>query len=232
MNKTMVLAACTVLILFPFSSPLCGQATKGTRAAAIQVLRDGGTLHDAALAAGGYYKGNEAVLRDWVSHRDLKSLGRDSSVVIIGTALRNVCQLTRDGRKVQTVYTVRVEESLKGLFREGDLVTVVLPGGMYGWPDGTTVKMSTPQFPKMVNGFRYALYLGGSKRAAGRLEAGEEERFFPVGNSEGVFQLANDGTVVAFADSPPLDEHNVSKFKWKSHQEFVDDARRSVRDDQ
>lgn len=197
--------------------------TNQQQAVADSVVQNGGTLHDAAIAAGGKYRTLDVDGDGWVDYGTLKSLARDSDLIVVGTPIENVCDLSNDGKAIRTYYKVRVEDSFRGGHKSGELITVVLPGGMYTWPDGATVKISTPRFKRMVNGNRYLLYLAGRQN-----KKRDAPDYFATGGSQGLFELKNDGSVQPHAYS----EHPLKRIHWKDQHEFLEAVRASTNDNQ
>jgi hypothetical protein len=181
------------------------------------LARRNGTLHDAAKAVGGRYVTNAVNLDGWIEYADVKAIGRDSSVVVIGTPVDNICKLTADGKDIQTLYQFRVEEGLKGRFKQGDTLTVALPGGRVSFDDGYVAQVNTPHFKRMVNGERYLLFLRGKRN---------DETFTSTGGSQGIFELRADGTV-----GPHARTQAIAKNAGRTQQEFIEEARHSIGED-
>lgn len=114
------------------------------------------------------------------AYATLNELAGRSSAVIIGTPQENVCRLSPDGKSVTIDYKVSVSHVYKGGLKEGEVVTVSLPGGVAVLDDGTRVEVKTPWFKKMQGGKTYALFLGP---VDGR------EAFAPAGGPQGVFEI-------------------------------------------
>ena len=122
------------------------------------------------------------------AYQGLNELAANSSAVVIGTPQDNVCRLTPDGRSITIDYRVSVRHSYKGGLKEGDTITVSLPGGAAVLDDGTRVEVQTPWFKKMQDGKTYALFLSDGGRAD----------FKPTGGPQGVFEIpvTREGRVV------------------------------------
>ncbi len=208
------------LAVFLLAVPgLLAQMTRQQRAAADEVFSRGGSLHEVAQAAGGRYIDNWTNMAGWVEYLSLKKLARASELVLIGTPLENICKLSADGRYLFTSNQVRVEEGIKGQFKTGDTITVVLPGGKFTWDDGTTVQINTPDARKMVNGLRYVLYL---------LRKPDTQEFAATGGPQGIFELSTDGKVKAYAKP---ETHTLAKeMSGRTHREFVDAVLRGVQE--
>ena len=111
---------------------------------------------------------------------DLRGLANRSSAVIIGTPQRNMSTLSPDGRSITIDYQVTVRHVFKGALREGDTVTVSLPGGQVRFDDGSVAEIQTPWFRKMLDGSTYALFLR---------EDGRRGAFVTTGEAQGVFEI-------------------------------------------
>jgi len=188
-----------------------------------RVLQQGGTLHDAALAAGGAFSASYWHNSGWTTFSDLKGIVKASNIIVIGNALDNVGRLSKDQRDIQSVYTIRIERVMKGgHLRPGENINIITPGGRVSFPDGTMATLRYSNFPRMLNGGRYLLFLL-------RSENGE---YYPTGSQNGIFELKSDDTVIPFARAKvdPL-----SKFRGISHavlEAKVDDEIRSTAEEQ
>jgi hypothetical protein len=181
-----------LFILLTLVLVISSVSAQSARQRGAQVLSNGGTLQDAAREARGHYVGTGGG-SSFFEYPTLHDLAKHSHTIVTGTAITNVCQLSADGRDVYTAYSFRVDEKIKGSgIHPGDMITVDLPGGRVSFPDGSTAQINTPQFPRMVNGNRYVLFLQ---------ERGKSASFTPVGGPQGVFELRTDGTIFAHARS-------------------------------
>jgi hypothetical protein len=182
----------TILILVLITISICASAQSGRVQGQLKLV-EGGTLQEAAKAAGGHFVGSVGPTSGFLSYQDLHQLAKYSKFIMIGTAVTNVCKLSEDERSIYTSYTFRIEEPLKGgEWKPGDTVTVNLPGGRVSFPDGSTAQLNIPSFRRMVNGNRYLLFLGGREKVQG---------LRPLGGPQGVFELRDDGSILAFANS-------------------------------
>lgn len=139
----------------------------------------------------------------------LKSMVAASESIAIVTTDSNVGKLSEDGKVVRTFYRARVEEVLKGHVKTGANITVSLPGGKVGYPDGTTAEVFTPWFRKMVNHKRYLLFLSGKPTS---------DSFTTTGGPQGVFEIAADGSLVSHSG---LANDVMRQYAGKSNQGFV-----------
>lgn len=208
----------TAVLALILSGPMGLSQTPHQRGRA--ALDGGGTLHEAAIASGGTYIAAMTTNNGWLAFDDLKDLTRVSKIVVIGTPVENVARVSSDGKAVSTYYQIRVERRLKGKFGEGDTLRVALPGGKVRFDDGTTAQINTPDFPKMINGNRYLLYLNPAESNP----SGAPD-LVPAGGSQGIFELKADGKVLPFARSgiDPL-----GKYAGAEQAAFVDRAEGAV----
>lgn len=132
-----------------------------------------------------------------------------SESIVIVTTESNVCKLSDDGKVVRTFYQARVEDVLKGHVKTGRDITVSLPGGMVGFPDGSTAEVQTPWFRKMVNNKRYLLFLTGKPTS---------DSFTTTGGPQGVFEIAADGGLRSHSG---LANDVMRQNAGKSNQAFV-----------
>lgn len=148
----------------------------------------------------------------------LSDLARNSSAVIIGIPQENVSALSPDGRSITIDYKVRVMYVYKGAAREGDIVTVSLPGGRVGFDDGSTAEIRTSWFKKMMDGKAYALFLTATPRPG---------IFVTTGEAQGLFEVpkrAEDGMIVQ-AHTGLLNDP-VAKYHNGDAREFFKELRR------
>lgn len=73
-----------------------------------------------------------------------------SETVVLGRVLKNVGVLTFNGHSVGTHFTVHVERALKGL--PDKTVHVLVPGGRFGFPDGTWAQVNVRNFAPPSDG--------------------------------------------------------------------------------
>jgi len=188
--KLFALAAVAALVV---AAALAVKSGAAKRQAAVLSARSGAgaAAAPAAPAAGN----DDRLLKEkakgsgrYVGHEDnkapaypgLSELAGHSAAVIIGTPEENLCRLTPDGKSITIDYKVSVRHAYKGDLREGETVTVSLPGGVAVLDDGTSVEVRTPWFKKMQDGKTYALFLS---------EDAVRGTFVPTGGPQGVFEI-------------------------------------------
>jgi hypothetical protein len=145
--------------------------------------KDSRTLQEKAKRGGGKLVSN-LDFNTAVKQSSLANMVAASESIAIVTTESNVCRMSDDGKVIRTFYRARVEEVLKGRVKAGRNITISLPGGMVGFPDGSTAEVQTPWFRKMVNNKRYLLFLTGNPKS---------DSFTTTGGPQGVFEIGADG---------------------------------------
>lgn len=140
-----------------------------------------------------------------------------SESIVIATTDSNVSKLSEDGRVIRTLYRARVEDVLKGHVKPGGNITVSLPGGKVGFPDGSTAEVQTVWFKKMLNHRSYLLFLTGKQNA---------DTFIPTGGPQGVFEIPADGSGVLSHSG--LGNDVMRQYAGKSTQSFVKEIKRAI----
>lgn len=153
-------------------------------------------------------------------YSELSGLAGDSTAVIIGTPQTNSSRLTPDGMSITLDYRVKVEYVYKGALREGDLVTVSLPGGMVKFDDGSTAEVRTSGFRKMQDGKTYALFLTPKGGA-----------FVPTGGAQGVFGIPTTSLTRAVQVHVLVPNDPMFKYHEADVKDFLKELRKSVRKD-
>jgi hypothetical protein len=111
---------------------------------------------------------------------DLEQLATHSGAVLIGTAQKNVCRLSPDGRRSTIDYSVNIEYVLKGNNKAGSTITVSLPGGLVAFPDGSSAEIRTPWFKKMHEGATYLLFLNDAAGAGSYVTTGQAQGVWEI----------------------------------------------------
>jgi hypothetical protein len=121
----------------------------------------------------------------WKQARDIKTLAKSSSFIILGRAAWNVCKLSQDGDQITIDYGVKVSDVIKGNVKPGINLAVSLPGGMVRFADGTSAEFRTPTFRKMNKGRTYLLFLSMDNKRGGIL--------VPTHGPQSIFEVSLDG---------------------------------------
>jgi hypothetical protein len=111
-------------------------------------------LHEAARANGGTY-GYDINISGRGRARSVQQLVDLTSLIIVGTIQAAEPQ-ERPHARIETVYSVRVSETVKGDARS--VVKVRVPGGRLTFPDGTVAEIRTPGVA-LRTGNAYVLFL-------------------------------------------------------------------------
>lgn len=188
------------------------EAKDRERQSVIEAMRRGG-LREAARIKGRHVVSDR--VRGEAIYADLEALASHSDVVVVGTAVQNVCQLTPEGDNITTNYEVRVDQTFKGAVKRGGAVRVGLPGGMVQFEDGTSAEVRVPGFRKMEDGKTYVLFLSEQKNRPGFFEV--------VGGPQGLFELSADSVTVK-SHGRPIDVV-ASKYKDKDQRAFLKEVR-------
>jgi hypothetical protein len=133
----------------------------------------------------------------------LSQLVKASSHIVIGRAESNLCSLSTDGKTINTLYKVKVQESFKGNLKSGKFIKVALPGGMYKFSNGTIVEIKTPWFKKMDHGQTYILFLNFHEQAEG---------YIPTGGPQGIFKLPTDNRYSLIEAHASNDKYSLKRY--------------------
>jgi hypothetical protein len=117
---------------------------------------------------------------------DLGDIARAASAIVRGTVVDVRCDWADNRRRVETIVTLRVSESLKGDMR--GLVSVKVPGGVLGRYRSITIGA-----PSFRQGEEVVLFLGAAPPALP----------YVIGLGQGVFRVQRDGRTGATAVTPP-----------------------------
>jgi hypothetical protein len=117
---------------------------------------------------------------------DLGDIARASSAIVRGTVVDVRCDWADNRRRVETIVTLRVSESLKGDMR--GLVSVKVPGGVLGRYRSITIGA-----PSFRQGEEVVLFLGAAPPALP----------YVIGLGQGVFRVQRDGRTGATTVTPP-----------------------------
>ncbi|HEU4765815.1 MAG TPA: hypothetical protein VFS77_00535 [Pyrinomonadaceae bacterium] len=178
--------------------------------------KDPRTLQEKARRGGGKLVSN-LDFNTSAQKASLKDVVSGSQLVVIATTESNVCRMSEDGKTIRTLYQVHIEEVLKGQGQPGRKITVGLPGGKVGFPEGGTAEVQTPWFKKMLNNRRYILFLSGKP---------DGKSFVPTGGPQGVFEIPADGTGVLSHSG--LSKDAMHQYAGKSRQVFVNEIKNAM----
>ena len=148
----------------------------------------------------------------------LTKMVQASESIVVVTTVSNVCKLSEDGKVVRTFYRARVEDVLKGHVKSGGEITVSLPGGKVGFPDGSTAEVQTVWFKKMLNNKRYLLFLSGKPTS---------DSFTTTGGPQGVFEIPADGSGVLSHSG--LANDVMRQYDHKSATSFLSEIKQALK---
>ncbi len=157
---------------------------------------------------------------DTSTYVDLATLANQSNSIVIGTPQQNVCNVSSDGRDITIDYQVNLKYVYKGTQREGDTITVSIPGGIAKFPDGTSAEIRTPWFRKMSQGATYLLFLN---RVAG------SSSFKTTGEAKGVFEIPTDSDNRNIRIHTGISEDPIHKYQNMNVIEFLKEIRKAVK---
>lgn len=127
-------------------------------------------LHKAARANGGRFTSEDYVPPRAAGAPNLATLAKISSLIICGKVISSHTELVSDGREIDTVYTISVDQVLKGA-DPGKEIILDKPGGRYAFPDGTEATQ-IDELSKMLDKHTdYVLFLQ-PQLAWGKIPAG------------------------------------------------------------
>lgn len=142
-----------------------------------------------SLREGARHRGHKVLTarpKNLRKYDNVAKLVRDSTAIVVGRPEQRASQLRQPAEDfVDTDYQVRVTEVLDGQPRAGETITVVTPGGVVQFPDGSSAEVRMPEFwrdPQV--GKNYVFFL----RQKG-------EKFLLVGGPQGLFEITARGGV-------------------------------------
>ncbi len=133
----------------------------------------------------------------------LEDLLKHSDVVLVGATVRNRAWLTEDQRSVRSVFRVNADRVLAPK-RSAELsVDVIIPGGRFGFGDGTWAQENTPGFLWPSKGELYIWFLRKATRderalvgTDGRPISDRAQLYSPVSGPMGVIHLTHQSSIV------------------------------------
>jgi hypothetical protein len=163
-------------------------------------------LFESGLRGAASMTGSVSVRRPVMTDSSVLSLDQlvhSSDVIVVGPTVRNRAWLTEDGRSIRSVFTVQVDSTLKINGRAHSLVQVIIPGGRFGFPEGTWAQENTPGFLWPSQSQNYIWFLRRATRQEGALFGNNQARFavtadvyVPVAGPVGVIWLTHPSGIV------------------------------------
>jgi hypothetical protein len=156
------------------------------------------TLHQKARRAGGRL---QEILKEEaaVPSTTIRDLAANSPDIVIGQVLARRGHLAPDGRSVRTDVVLKVQQTVRGDSRPGQLITIAIPGGTFRFSDGTTARQYLEHYRPARDQERYLFFLRRS--STGLIVRGDVAYEWAVG-PQGQFELnfAEDQVVPAILD--------------------------------
>jgi len=166
------------------------QDPKQRRIAIREAMTKQDGMHQAAKINGGNFYLSWSYSYGWFLFQTLESLAETADIGIVGTPISSEYKLADNGSSIITEYKIKVEEAIQGKVRYDDVVTVDLPGGRVVFDDGAVAEVEMSNFPRLITGHSYVLYLIVPQTLT---------TYQPLGGPEGIFELKTDGKVLPFA---------------------------------
>lgn len=135
----------------------------------------------------------------WTQPLNKRALVNESKAIVIGEAISNICLLSQNSSVVETVYTFRVNEAIKGNLSVGETIKIALPGGLVPQADNSMLLVNTPGFKKMKNNSTYLLFLKEKPR----------QEFSSVRGPQGIFEFINSSSAIPYSNY--ADKNNRNK---------------------
>lgn len=155
----------------------------------------------------------------------LNELSRLSPHIFVGRAVSNVSRLTSEGRSVETVFNVQVLDVLKGDLSIGEMVQIAVPGGRYGFPDGTFAQVNVIGFRRPRNGYRYLWF---AQREDTRGERLGRASFVPMFGPLGMYELPDREDVFVYPSGMPTSRFAITVIRLQMNADmFVERVRAS-----
>ena len=147
----------------------------------------------------------------------IETLASTSAVIIVGKPLSSSSSLTASGENIITEHKIRVERVLKGTPKQGELITVTVPGGKVTFEDGSSAEIQTPDLGPIVAENRYIFFL--------RTSDDMTDSFGLTGGGQGLFELSSsDSTVKPLGHETDL----VQRHKDQEITDFISEIESAV----
>lgn len=116
----------------------------------------------------------------WSEPVRINKLKAESRNIVIGEPVSNIGIRTEDSSIVKTVYTFRVDQSIKGNLQNGAVIKIELPGGLIP-QNNSFLNVVTPGFKKMRNRQKYLIFL----------KKKPDQELTPTRGPQGIFEITN-----------------------------------------
>jgi hypothetical protein len=177
-------AAVVLLCLAATSASVAADGPQGTRRRPADTPA-ADTLHQKARRAGGSL---QEVLKEEaiVPSTTIRDLAANSPDIVIGQVLGHRGHLAPDGRSVRTDVVLKVQQTVRGGSRPGQLITIAIPGGSFRFSDGATARQYREHYRPVRDQERYLFFLRRS--STGLVVRGDVAYEWSVG-PQGQFEL-------------------------------------------
>lgn len=180
---------CAIILLINLGTSKA--QTTDRRALALQQLhlsdlsQEDDGLHKAALANGGSY--TSCCLIEGRSHAtSLNQLCNASDIIIIGTVETIEPRLQDNGKQIDTTYTIRIEQTLKGPPKPPRILNYVATGGTFSFQDGSSATFQARGVVPLNQGKKYIIFAKQRAHSANEWEA--------ISQGQSVLELSSDGS--------------------------------------
>ncbi len=206
--------------------PLAAPAQQPSRAELAKIAQQPEGLREAARLAGHYVaidlnpddKPRSFISQEAKTYNNLSELAKDSTAIVIAIPLDQASRLSQNGTTILTEYRLRIEQDFKSHFKPGETVSLGIPGGKIEFPNGTSAEIVTPNFPRMLIGNRYVIFVGP-----------REVSFRPTGGSQGIFEFLKDGrTVKPFKSG--FEQNSLSILATENQTKFLQNVQSAAHD--
>jgi hypothetical protein len=148
----------------------------------------------------------------------LDDLTLKAELIVIARARHNISQVSNDGATVTMNYEMQSEYFYKGRMAQGNLLSVILPGGLAVFSDGTSAEIGAPWFKKMINGNTYLLFLNRQDNGL----------WITTGGPRGVFSIPTSSTNRKVASHSLIEGDPMARFNDMGVVEFLRTVKHSV----
>lgn len=121
------------------------------------------------------------IITDPLWHEPVKvnKLKAESKNIVIGEPINNIGLRTQDSLIVKTLYSFKIDETIKGNLQNGEIIKIELPGGLVPRNDNSFLNVVTPGFKKMRNRQKYLIFL----------EKKPGQELMPTRGPQGIFEV-------------------------------------------
>lgn len=155
----------------------------------VEALRRERGIKAVAMALG-RYESVTSVEKDIIA-LDLVSVADRSDLAVRVSVVKKASSVSVGGMSLVTDYQIRVNETLDGNARSGEIITLRLPGGRVAFEDGSVAEISIDGFRGLEPAREYVLFL---TRSPGN--EGGQTRYELAWGTQGAFELTRAGNVV------------------------------------